>query len=121
MMQLCCLHMHTFCFIAPTSFNHSPPALKHLQKFREHIGDHWFDLGVELLDNHDVGELVIIKKNFPRSTQKCCTEMFLLWLNRCTSASWVDLINALQAIKLYYIADKVTQFYGTYKFINLNL
>ena len=104
---------YTFCFIAPTNSSHNnSPALKHLQKFRKHIGDHWFDLGVELLDDRDVGELDTIRQNFPHNTKKCCTEMFQLWLSRCTSASWEDLIYALQAIELYHVADKVSQFYN---------
>jgi len=106
--------MYAFCYIAPTSFNHNPPALKHLQVFRKYIGDQWFDLGVELLDDHDMGELDTIKENFPHNTKRCCTAMFQLWLSRCTSASWMDLIYALQAIELCHVADKVTQFYGTY-------
>ena len=80
--------------------------------FRKHIGDHWFDLGVELLDDRDVGELDTIKQNFPHNTKKCCTEMFQLWLSRCVSASWEDLIYALHAIELYHVADRVSQFYG---------
>ena len=102
-------------YIAPTSFNHNPPALKHLQVFREYIGNHWFDLGVELLENRDVGELYTIEKNFPRNTMRCCTAMFQLWLSRCTSASWMNLICALGVIKLRHVADKVMQFYGKYE------
>ena len=67
---------------------------------------------MELLDDRDVGELDTIKQNFPHNTKKCCTEMFQLWLSRCTSASWEDLIFALQAIELYHVADRVSQFYG---------
>ena len=102
--------MHDFVSISPAL----KPALKHLQVFRKYIGEQWFDLGVELLDDRDVGDLVTIKQNFPHNTKKCCTEMFQLWLSRCTSASWDDLIYALQAIELNYVADKVLQFYGMY-------
>ena len=90
------------------------PALKHLQLFRKYIGEQWFDLGVELLDDRDVGDLDTIKQNYPHNTKKCCTEMFQLWLSRCTSASWDDFIYALQAIELNYVADEVSQFYGMY-------
>ena len=99
-------------FIAHTSNSHNPPALKHLQIFRKYIGDHWFDLGVQLLDDRDVLDLDTIKQNFPHNTKKCCTEMFQLWLSRYMSASWEDFISALQAIELYDVADKVLQFYG---------
>ena len=112
--------MYFVIYIAPTSVSDNPPALKHLQVFRKHIGDHWFDLGVELLDDRDVGELDTIKQNFPHNTKKCCTEMFQLWLSRCISASWEDLTYALQAIELYHVADKVSQFcnYGmTFKYL----
>ena len=105
--------VYVFClYVAPTSSSHNPPALKHLQVFREDISDHWFDLGVELLDDSDVGELDTITQNFPHDTKKCCTRMFQLWRSRCTSACWEDLIYALQAIKLYHVADRVSQFCG---------
>ena len=104
--------VYAFCFIAPTSSSPNPPALKHLQVFRKHIGDRWFDLGVQLLDECDVRELDTIKQKFPHNTIKCCTEMFQLWLSRCTSASWDDLIYELQAIELYDVADRVSQFCG---------
>ena len=80
--------------------------------FRKHIGDSWFDLGVELLDDRDVGDLDTIKQNFPHNTKKCCTAMFQLWLSRCTSASWEDFIYALQALELYHVAETVSHFYG---------
>ena len=65
-----------------------------------------------MLDDHDVGDLNAIKQNFQLNTKKCCTEMFQLWLSRCTSASWEDFIYALQAIELYDVADKVIYFCG---------
>ena len=85
-----------------------------MQRFRKYIGDHWFDLGVELLDDCDQGELDTIEQKFPLNAKRCCTKMFQLWLSRCTSASWDDFIHALQAIELSNVAAIVSRFYGMY-------
>ena len=85
-----------------------------MQVFREHIGDHWFDLGVELLDDCDRGELDTIEQYFPLDAKRCCIKMFQLWLSRCTSASWDDFIHALQEIELSNVADNASRFYGMY-------
>ena len=77
------------------------------------------------MDECDVRELRTIKRNYPTNSNLCCTEMFDLWHRRYTSASWVDLINALNAVQLNNVAENVTQFcekmtqlYGTYEFNN---
>ena len=67
---------------------------------------------MQLLDDRYVGELDIIKQTFPLETNKCCTKMFQLWLNRSTSANWEDFIVALQICELHTVADKVSKFYG---------
>ena len=113
-----CIVLSTYVYIYALFYlivsESTSPALKHLQVFRKDIGEQWFDLGVELLDDRDVGDLDTIKQDYPHNTKKCCTKMFQLWLSRCTSASWDDLIYALQAIELNHVADKVSQFCGMY-------
>ena len=91
------------------------PTLKKLHRYRDNIGDHWFDLGVELLENSDVEALRIIKKEFPKDIRRCCSEMFQLWLERCPSAEWKDLISALHYIGCKHLAEKIqNEVYGMY-------
>ena len=66
------------------------------------------------MDECDREDLDTFIQNFPSNAKKCCTEMFKLWLSRCTSASWDEFIDALQTIELFNVANKVLQFCGMY-------
>ena len=68
--------------------------------------------GIQLLENNDVKDLNIIERNCPQDADKCCTIMFQLWLERNPSASWEDLIHALEIIGLKKVANKVLEFCG---------
>lgn len=83
------------------------PSLKKLHQFRDDIGDDWFDLGVQLLNEDDVGKLKILKKDYPSNASRCCSEMFQLWLERCPSPKWEDLITALNSIGRKSLAKKI--------------
>ena len=51
----------------------------------------WHDLGIELLDSNDVGELNTIETEHPSDLNKCCTKMFDLWLKKqLTVSSWLS-------------------------------
>ena len=51
----------------------------------------WHDLGIELLDSNDVGELNTIEAQHPSDLNKCCTKMFDLWLKKqLTASSWLS-------------------------------
>lgn len=56
----------------------------------------WHDLGLELLEQEDEGELNEIQINNPKNASECCKEMFQLWLRKCPNATWDLLINALR-------------------------
>ena len=71
----------------------------------------WHDLGIELLDYNDVGELNTIEAEHPSVLNKCCTKMFDLWLKKQPMASWNQLIEALRqpGIELGTLASKIEQ------------
>ena len=84
------------------------PALKHLNKYvRDDASTKWHDLGLELLEPEDEGELNQIRINHPLDNGECCKQMFELWLERYPHATWNQLIKALKEIKLNQLASKI--------------
>ena len=100
------MHIHFFaCFVG-----HETPSLKHLNQYvRGSIGLKWYDLGIELLDSSDVEDLEKIEAEHKSDINKCCTKMFHLWLKKQPTASWKQLIKALQQdnIGLHTLATKI--------------
>ena len=78
---------------------------------RGSVGIKWHDLGIELLDFNDVGELNVIEAEHPSDLSRCCTKMFELWLKKQPTASWNQLIEALRqpGIELGTLASKIEQ------------
>ena len=70
----------------------------------------WHDLGIELLDYNDVGELNTIEAEHSSVLNKC-TKMFDLWLKKQPTASWNQLIEALRqpGIEMGTLASKIEQ------------
>lgn len=66
----------------------------------------WFDLGSELLEDEDVNELRQIRLDF-KDVKERCNEMWHLWLEKCTNATWNQLIQALKAVGLNYLAANI--------------
>ena len=84
------------------------PALKLLNKFvRKDVSFKWYDLGLELLEQEDEEKLYKIKCNNPSNVDECCTEMFQLWLRKCTNATWNQLIQALKEVELNNLAATI--------------
>ena len=69
--------------------------------------DIWRDLGIELLGDDATTELDVIKANNTDDVTKCCAKMLSLWLQRQTEASWNQLIEALEQVKLNRIAKEI--------------
>ena len=81
------------------------PALKLLNKHvRKHISSKWHDLGLELLEQEDEETLNEIEINHPNDASKCCKQMFQLWLSKCPTATWNQLIQALREVDLNNLA-----------------
>ena len=67
----------------------------------------WRELGGHLLVEESVCMLNIIEKNYPRDVQRCCSEMFELWLREDPEASWNTLIDALEQIGQNTLAENI--------------
>jgi len=86
------------------------PALKLLNKHvRKDVSSKWHDLGLELLEQEDEQKLHEIKMNNPKDASECCKEMFQLWLEKCSNASWNQLIQALREVELSSLASKIEE------------
>ena len=87
-----------------------------LQQLNAHVrrqaAVHWKDLGIELLD---VDLISIIECNDSRDVERCCTNMFKLWLKTDTKASWENLVNALKSksVGLIVLADEIERKFVT--------
>ena len=98
-------------YITCTYVGHQKPSLKFLNRHvRGPVGAKWHDLGIELLDP-DVEELDRIEAEGSSDLNKCCTKMFQLWLNKQSTASWNQLIEALRqpSTNLGALAGKIKQ------------
>ena len=69
--------------------------------------DVWRDLGIELLGQGGIAELDVIKANNTDDVMKCCSKMLSLWLQLQTEASWNQLIEALEQVKLNRLAKEI--------------
>lgn len=78
------------------------PTLELLNRFRKDICSYWYDLGLELLDDE-----VLLDDIQDYDVNKCTTKMFKLWLERHTSVTWNDLLDALIQIELRDVAIKI--------------
>ena len=74
---------------------------------RKHVSSKWYDLGLELLEQEDKETLNEIKINHSNDVNKCCLQMFQLWLNKCTTATWNQLIKALREVNLNNLATTI--------------
>ena len=90
------------------------------KKFRLHAPsyqpDVWQGLGIELLGQDGIAQLDMIKANNTDVVMKCCSKMPSLWLQQQTEASWNQLIEALEQVKLNRIAKEIKKaFEVTYR------
>ena len=77
---------------------------------RKYVSTDWYNLGIELLDSEQEDEeaLYEIKSNCNNASE-CCREMFQLWLRKCPSATWDQLIQALRDVDLNTAAVKIEE------------
>jgi len=62
---------------------------------------------LELLEQEDEEILDKIKTDYPNDVSECCKLMFQLWLRKCTTATWNQLMQALREVDLNYLATKI--------------
>ena len=70
--------------------------------------DKWFDLGLTLMGEGSRNNLEVISID-KRNTYQCCDAMFGLWLQRVPTASWEQLIKALEEISMDDIVKDLTK------------
>ena len=80
------------------------------------VANHWYDLGLQLLDPKYENELDIIEGD-KNDTKTCCRKMFSKWLNTDKLASWDKVIEALTLIGLNNVASNIKQLLGLGKCI----
>ena len=77
------------------------------------VANHWYDLGLQLLDPKYENELNIIEAADMKNDYKtCCRKMFSKWLNTDKLASWDKVIKALTLIGLDNVASNIKQLLG---------
>ena len=77
------------------------------------VANHWYDLGLQLLDPKYENELNIIEAaDMKNDTKTCCRKMFSKWLNTDKLASWDKVIEALTIIGLNNVASKIKTLLG---------
>ena len=88
------------------------PTLKKLQKFRviADASSKWYQLGIELLDDDQVTQLAVIKKNNDDVTERC-TELFSYWLRTHPNSTWYQLVAAMRepGVELNQLAASVEE------------
>lgn len=72
------------------------------------VAPRWREIGIELLDNHQVSHLDIIAAN-NHDVRKSCHEMLCFWLKSHPDANWHKIVAALQSpsVQLITIADVI--------------
>ena len=96
-----------------------PTKKKILDHVVAHVTPQWYDLGIKLLNEEQESHLDVIKANYA-DKMMCCKEMFWYWLNTNTTASWQQLIEALQSPGvglLVVAADLEKMFKGSYSYV----
>ena len=89
--------------------NSKPTKTKLLDHVVCHVSPKWYVLGLKLLKEDQESHLDIIKSDHAIDNKKCCMEMFWHWLDTNTSATWEQLIDALQstAVELPIVAANI--------------
>ena len=60
-----------------------------------HVAIKWYELGVELFDEREEHILNTIESNHSRDANKCCFEMFRMWLRIHSNATWSQIVEVL--------------------------
>ena len=87
----------------------SKPSKKKLLEIIPHVAPHWYEIGIQLLNEDQESHLDVIKANHGHDKITSCTEMFWLWLKSHPNASWHELIESLRspAVQLHCVAADV--------------
>ena len=73
----------------------SKPSIKLLQRLViPRVASKWFELGAELFDEKEEHKLDNIESSHKNDVNKCCLEMFRMWLKRI-NPTWTQIVAAL--------------------------
>ena len=75
------------------------------------MDNHWYDLGLQLLDPKYEIELDIIEGD-KNDTKTSCRQMLIKWLSTDKLASWDKVIKALTHIELNNVASNIQHLLG---------
>ena len=75
---------------------HVEPHLKELAKhFTPNYSSYWKKIGIYL--KIEKGRLDAIESNYPADVDRCCNEMFSLWLDTDPNAIWSKVCDAIDS------------------------
>jgi len=79
----------------------SRPTLRDLNRYIiPLVAAKWYDLGLELMDVGQEKSLEIIEQDNKHDVISCCRKMMAVWLQMSDTATWDQLVNAAQSVKL---------------------
>ena len=93
---------------------YNKPSIKILQSHGiiTDIGTQWYKLGIALLDEDQISQLEIIRRNHDDVTGRC-TNLFIYWLQAYPKATWHDLVKNLKSkgVDLNSVAANVEEIF----------
>ena len=111
-----CQHsFHMYWFVLNTAT--STPSKKKLLEFIPRMAPHWYEIGLQLLNDNQEPHLDVIKLNCSNDYIQCCLKMLWYWLETNPKASWQQLTNSLRSpvLQLNTVAASIeAMFTGTY-------
>ena len=80
------------------------------------MAPHWYELGIQLLNEGQESRLDSIKSDNGSDSKKCCIQMFWYWLESHPEATWQDLLESLRspALELHNTAATIEAKIGKY-------
>ena len=83
----------------------SKPNLKLLQRHViPNVSSKWLELGVELFDTREEPKLEDIESNHKNDVNKCCFEMFHMWLKTRVNPTWTRIVEALESPGVHLVS-----------------
>lgn len=78
------------------------------------VASRWEDVGVQLLNEKNRQDINIIKANYPRDVQKCCSNLLDVWQQKQPQdVTWEKLIEAIKNVGLIKEAEEIKNLFLT--------
>ena len=111
-----------FCTLfSPIFFVNLRPSKKKILDIIDYVAPHWYELGIQLLNEGQESRLDSIKSDNGSDSKKCCIQMFWYWLESHPEATWQDLLESLRspALELRNTAATIEAKIGKYTFYRI--